>query len=328
MPIESVDNDRGALTLSVVADFPVSVQRLWDAYADPRQIERLWGPPMWPATFARHDFFPGGRSAYVMTGPEGEESRGYWEFLRVDAHRGFEVLDGFSHSDGSPNTELPTTRMVFDFDSTDSGSRLTTTSHFGSAEQLDQLLDMGMEEGLREAMAQIDDVVADSRTFAAEMPAEARILGDTTVRIGRVVRGTPEAIWAAHHDPDLVARWMTGPDGWSMPVCETATQVGANYRYVWRNDADGASFQSTGEVLEMAEPHRVVFTERMEGDMIPEGAPGTLNEVTFTALEGGTLVVVVVTYPDAQTRDAVLGTGMVEGMEQSYARLETDVLDS
>ncbi|MCZ7630780.1 MAG: SRPBCC domain-containing protein [Microthrixaceae bacterium] len=177
-------------------------------------------------------------------------------------------------------------------------------------------------------MAQIDDVVADSRTFAAEMPAEARILGDTTVRIGRVVRGTPEAIWAAHHDPDLVARWMTGPDGWSMPVCETATQVGANYRYVWRNDADGASFQSTGEVLEMAEPHRVVFTERMEGDMIPEGAPGTLNEVTFTALEGGTLVVVVVTYPDAQTRDAVLRNrdGRRHGAE--LWRLETDVLDS
>ena len=77
MPITSVDKDLDALTLTVVADFPVPVRRLWDAYADPRQIERFWGPVGWPATFTRHDMAPGGRSAYYMTGPDGERSGGF-----------------------------------------------------------------------------------------------------------------------------------------------------------------------------------------------------------------------------------------------------------
>lgn len=328
MPITSIDKDPVALTMTVVADFPVSVERLWDAYADPRQLERFWGPPQWPATFERHDFFPGGRSAYVMTGPDGETSGGYWEFLGVDNRRGFEVLDGFSRPDGSPNTDMPTTRMVFAFDATEAGSRVTTTTFFDTAGHLEQLVEMGMEEGLRLAMGQIDDVVADLRAFAADLPAAAQILDDTTVRISRVIRGSVEQVWAAHHDPDLVAQWMLGPDGWSMPVCETATEVGATYRYVWRNDADDTTFFSTGEVTEISEPNRVVFTERMEGDMIPEGAPGTTNESTFTPVEGGTLLVLVVTYPDAETRDMVLGTGMVDGMEQSYQRMERVALSA
>lgn len=326
MPITSVDKDPVTLTMTVVADFPVSAERLWDAYADPRQIERFWGPPTWPATFGRHDFFTGGRSAYAMVGPDGESSRGYWEFLRVEPHRSFEVLDGFCLPDGTPNTEMPTMRIVFDFGTTATGSRLTTTTFFSSAEQLEQLVDMGMEEGMRQAMGQIDDVVADLRTFAAELPAAAQVLDDTTVRVARVIRGTVEQVWTAHHDPALVSRWMLGPDGWSMPICETATEVGATYRYVWRNDDDATSFESTGELAEVSAPHRAVTTERMAGDMIPDGAPDTVNEMTLTPVAGGTLVTLVITYPDAETRDAVLGTGMVGGMELGYRRLEDIVL--
>ena len=73
MPITAVDRDPNALTLTITADFPVSRQRLWDAYADPRQLEKFWGPPGWPATFSRHDFTPGGFSHYYMTGPDGEK---------------------------------------------------------------------------------------------------------------------------------------------------------------------------------------------------------------------------------------------------------------
>lgn len=322
MPITSVDKDAATLTMTVVAEFPVPIERLWDAYADPRQLERFWGPPEWPATFSRHDFFPGGRSAYMMTGPDGDTSGGYWEFLHIEPCKSFEVLDGFSHPDGSPNAEMPTMRMVFTFDSTETGSKMTTTTFFDSPEHLEQLIEMGMEEGMRLAMGQMDEVVAQLRALSADIAAEAQILSDTTVRISRVIGGTVEQVWRAHHDPQLVARWMLGPDGWSMPICEIATEVGAKYRYVWRNDSEGMTFSSTGEVLEISAPHRVVFTEQMEGEMIPEGAPATTNESTFTPVDGGTLIVMVIKYPDAQTRDIVLGTGMVDGMEQSYQRME------
>ena len=330
MPITSVHKDPDTLTMTVVADFAAPLQRLWDAYADPREIERFWGPPTYPATFTRHDMFPGGRSAYTMVGPEGEVSRGYWEFLDVKEPRSFEVRDGFCHPDGTPNTDMPSMRMTFEFEETGSGSRLTTTTFFNSLEQLEQLVNMGMEEGMRAAMGQIDAVLEDLRSFAADLPAGAQLIGDTQVRVSRVVRGTVDQVWTAHHDPALVRQWMLGPDGWSMPTCETATEVGQSYRFVWQEDGsptdETASFGSTGELLEVAAPHRSVTTERMHGDGIPDDAPATLNELTLTPVEGGTLVSTVITYPDAAIRDIVLGTGMVGGMETSYTRLEETVL--
>lgn len=326
MPITSVHKDSEALTMTVAADFAAPLQRLWDAYADPRQLEKFWGPPAYPATFTRHDMFPGGRSAYAMVGPEGDVSRGYWEFLDVTAPHSFEVRDGFCHPDGTPNTEMPSLRMTFEFEVTESGSRLTTTSFFNTIEELQQLLNMGMEEGMSQAMGQIDAVLEDLRSFAADLPAAAQILGDTTVRVSRVIRGTVEQVWAAHNDPALLSQWLLGPDGWTMPTCETATEVGQTYRYVWQEDGSGRSFGSTGELLEVAAPYRAVTTERMYGDGIPNDAGGTLNEMTLTPVEDGTLLGIVITYPDARTRDIVLGTGMVSGMETSYARLERTLL--
>jgi uncharacterized protein YndB with AHSA1/START domain len=326
MPVTSVTKEPEALTMTVVADFGVSVQRLWDAYADPRQLERFWGPPTYPASFTRHDFHPGGRSAYTMTGPDGDTSSGYWEFLSVDAPRRFEVLDGFAHPDGTPNPDMPTMRMEFEFDATDDGSRLTTTTYFTDTDSFGKLLEMGMEEGMLEAMGQIDDVLADLRTFAAELPAAAKILDDTTIRVARVVRGTVDQVWAAYHEPDQVRRWMLGPDGWSMPECSTGNEVGATYRYVWRNDADGRTFSSRGEILEFDPPRRSRFTEEMTGDGIPADAPGTVNDLTLTPVDGGTLVTFVITFANIAARDAVLEIGMVDGMETSYRRLESTIL--
>ena len=100
MPITSVEKDLDELTMTVVADFAATRERLWEAYTDPRQIEKFWGPVEWPATFTRHDVFVGGRSSYVMTGPDGESSAGFWEFLAVDDGKFFEVRDGFADDDG------------------------------------------------------------------------------------------------------------------------------------------------------------------------------------------------------------------------------------
>lgn len=160
MPIVDIEKDTNALTMTVTAQFAAPVERVWAAYADPRQIERFWGPPEWPATFERHDFAVGGRSEYVMKGPDGEQSRGYWEFTRVDAPRAFEVTDGFLGPDGKPAPDMPTMRMRFAFEPHAGGTRMTTVTAFPSTEALDQLLDMGMEEGMKAAMGQIDDVLA------------------------------------------------------------------------------------------------------------------------------------------------------------------------
>jgi len=322
MPVTSVTKDPEQLTLTVVADFPVSQQRLWDAYADPRQLERFWGPVEWPARFSRHDMFAGGRSIYTMTGPDDETSTGSWAFLTVDAPRFFEVEDGFAHDDGMPNDNLPNMRMTFAFEGTDAGSRVTMTTHFGSVDDMRTVVDMGMEEGLRSAASQMDAVITDLASFAASLPAAADILSDTQVRVARVIRGSAAQVWQAHHEPALLQRWLLGPDGWTMPVCEVAASVGESYRYEWQKVDGPEHFGFVGELVESSAPHREVTTEQMIG----LDAPGTTNEMTLTPVEGGTLLSVVITYPNAEVRDMVLATGMTSGMETSYARLETAVL--
>lgn len=319
MPITSVDQDPQALTLTVVADFRAPLQRLWNAYADPRQLEQFWGPPQWPATFTRHDLAVGGRSNYHMTGPDGDASHGYWEFLAVEAPYAFEVKDGFALPDGTPNSELPSMRVRFVFEATDEGSRLVTTTYFNSLEELEQLLEMGMREGLEAAMGQIDDVLADLASFAASRATDTQLLDETRVRISRVIRGDVSQVWRAHNDESLMRQWLLGPDGWTMPVCELAHDIGDSFTYEWENAADGSRFGFTGELLEELPPHRAVTTERMLGT----DGPTTVNEMTLTSVEGGTLLSLVITYPDQATRDQILATGMTEGMETSYARLES-----
>lgn len=324
MPVTSVDKDLEKLTMTIVADFTAPVRRLWDAYADPRQLEKFWGPPQWPATFTRHDLIPGGLSQYYMTGPDGERSSGYWEFLSVQEGQSFEVLDGFTNPDGTPNTNMPSMRMEFTFEETETGSRLLTTSYFTSLEQLEQLLEMGMEEGAKSAMGQIDTVLNDLCTFALDRPTEAQLLNDTQARISRIIRGTPQQIWEAQHDPALLARWNSGPDGWSLTDCTVATVPGEHHRYAYApNDGvEGEAFALTGELLSTEPPHREVFLETMEG--VP-GAP-THIEQTLTPVDGGTLLVLVITYESRELRDMILGTGMADGMEISYARMESEVL--
>lgn len=322
MPITSLQSDTETLTVTIVADYPVPVARLWSAYADPRQLERFWGPAEWPATFTRHDMAVGGESHYVMRGPDGGESRGFFRFVAVEPMRRLEMEDGFANPDGSQNTELPGMRMVFHFEPTATGSRFTSVTTFPSLEAMESLVQMGMLEGTRSAMSQIDAVLADLTTFAASRPTDAQLLSDTEVRVSRVIRGSVAQVWRAHHEPALMQRWLLGPDGWTMPVCQVATRVGERYRYEWAS-ADGAErFGFEGELLEHAAPYRSVTTEQMSGT---EG-PVTRNELTLTEVPDGTLVSLLITYPSKELRDMILGSGMTTGMETSYARLERDVL--
>lgn len=324
MPITSVTSNAEALTLTVVGDYPVPVKRLWEAWADPRQLEQFWGPETWPATFTRHDMAPGGRSHYYMTGPDGTRAGGWWRFLAVEPGRVIEVEDGFADQDGRPDESLPTTRMVVRFEETSTGSRFTGVTHFQGVEAMQQVLEMGMVEGMKSALGKMDRVLADLASFATGRATEAQILSDTQVRVSRVIRGPVEQVWQAHHDADLLQRWLLGPDGWTMPVCETTSEIGGSYRYEWEMEDGSQRFGFEGELLESEPPRRAVTTERMIG---MEG-PGTVNELTLTEHEAGTLLTLVITYPSVELRDMILGTGMTDGMERSYERLESDVLSA
>jgi uncharacterized protein YndB with AHSA1/START domain len=322
MPITSVSSDANALTLTVIGEYAVTVERLWDSYADPRQLERFWGPVEWPATFTRHDMAVGGHSHYYMSGPDGAKSAGWFRFLSVNPTRSFEVEDGFADETGAPNTRMPTMRITFRFEPTASGSRITTVTNFTSVEAMEELLKMGMMDGMKSAMSQIDAVLADLASFAVTRATEAQLLSDTQVRVSRIIRGTVDQVWRAHHEPALLQRWLLGPDGWSMPVCDVATKIGDRYRYEWENTDGSQRFGFEGELLESDAPYRAVTTEQMIG----MDGPSVRNELALVPVQGGTLMSLVITYPNKEVRDMILGTGMTTGMETSYARLEREVL--
>jgi uncharacterized protein YndB with AHSA1/START domain len=155
MPVTSVTKDPEALTLTLVADFPVPQRRLWEAWADPRQLERFWGPPFAPATFTHHDFRAGGRAEYFLTGPDGEKWSGAWKFTAVNPIDSFEADDG---EDNAEDGDLPMS-MTFAFEATPTGSRMISVTRFSSVEAMEQTIP-GMEQGLRAAMPQLDEVLA------------------------------------------------------------------------------------------------------------------------------------------------------------------------
>lgn len=160
MPVTDVRKDTDALTLTVDARYDAPIERVWQLWADPRQLERWWGPPTHPATVESHDLTPGGRVTYAMTSPEGERYPGYWDVLDVDAPRRFEVRDGFAEQDGTPSEEMPRVDMAVQLDEAEAGgTQVQIVSTFPSQEAMQQLVEMGMEEGLIAAMGQIEPLL-------------------------------------------------------------------------------------------------------------------------------------------------------------------------
>jgi uncharacterized protein YndB with AHSA1/START domain len=161
MSITDLDTDLDNLTLTLIADFDAPIEKVWELWADPRKLERWWGPPSHPATFEKHDLSAGGEVTYFMTGPEGDTHRGWWRIESVEPPRSLELTDGFADEDGNPNDDLPTTQMAMELTEHDGGTRMTMRSRFPSREQMQELVDMGMTEGLREAVGQMDAILAE-----------------------------------------------------------------------------------------------------------------------------------------------------------------------
>lgn len=160
MTVISTEKDTEALTLTFVAEFDAAVERVWRIWEDPRQLERWWGPPTYPATFERHDFTAGGGSTYFMTGPEGDTPHGWWRIVAIDAPHRLEFEDGFADEHGVPVANSDPGHCVVTLEPTGTGTRMVVVNRFASAEQLEQMLSMGMEEGMRQAMGQIDKLLA------------------------------------------------------------------------------------------------------------------------------------------------------------------------
>ncbi len=141
---------------------------------------------------------------------------------------------------------------------------------------------------------------------------------DFEVVCTRVFDAPARLVFDCHTRPQLVSRWLLGPPGWSMPVCEIDLSVGGRFRYVWRNDETGKEFCVIGSYREIAAPTRIVHLETFEGEDMPEALVTTL----FAEANGRTTMTLTISYPSRAVRDTALATGMTGGMAQSYDRLD------
>ena len=155
--------------------------------------------------------------------------------------------------------------------------------------------------------------------------AQVTLPSEREVKVTRSFRAPRTLVYKAYTEPKLVQRWLLGPPGWSMPVCEMDVRVGGKFRWRWRNDKDGSEFGFTGTYREVQPPSRIVNTEGYDPGTVGGGYPGedAIITVTFTEDAGVTTLTTLMDFGSKEARDAAVATGMTDGMEQSYRLLDT-----
>jgi uncharacterized protein YndB with AHSA1/START domain len=161
MTVTDVRKDPTALTMTIASEWDAPIARVWQLWADPRKLERWWGPPTYPATVVEHELHPGGKVSYFMTGPDGDQMHGWWKVAAVDEPHRLDLEDGFADTEGNPNESMPTMKFTVTLSELPSGStRMVIETQFPSREAMDQMTEMGMEEGMAAAMGQIEAILA------------------------------------------------------------------------------------------------------------------------------------------------------------------------
>ncbi len=161
MAVTDIHKDPTALTMTIASEWDAPIARVWQLWADPRKLERWWGPPTYPATVVEHDLRPGGAVNYYMTGPQGDQHHGWWKVLAVEEPHHLRLEDGFADADGKPNDSMPITLSTVTIAELSSDrTRMVIESKFPSSEAMTQLIEMGMDEGMAAAMGQIEAILA------------------------------------------------------------------------------------------------------------------------------------------------------------------------
>ena len=160
MTVTAINKDSENLTMSFTAEFDATPERVWQLWEDPRLFEKWWGPPEYPATVVHHEFTPGGKVRYYMTGPDGEQYHGWSQFIEIDPPTSLEFGDGFLDDDGNEVEGMPTMTSRVDITEVDSGTQMVITTTFPSLDAMNQLIEMGAEEGMKGSLSQVDDLLA------------------------------------------------------------------------------------------------------------------------------------------------------------------------
>jgi uncharacterized protein YndB with AHSA1/START domain len=140
---------------------------------------------------------------------------------------------------------------------------------------------------------------------------------DREIQVTRVFDAPRALVFEAFTKPELVKRWLLGPPGWTMPICEIDLKVGGAYRYLWHNDSDGREMGLSGVFREIVAPKLLVATENPTWH-----ASEALDTTTFVEEGSATRMTITVLYESTEVRDVALKSGMDRGMAMSYDRVE------
>jgi uncharacterized protein YndB with AHSA1/START domain len=163
MTVIAVEKDPDRLVLVLTNEFEAEPERVWQLWANPRLLEKWWGPPGYPATFVEHDLSAGGHAHYFMTGPEGEKYHGLWKVVAAEQPSRIEIRDRFATEDGKPDESLPESGFEVRITAVDGAAertRMVIDSSFGSVADMEKILEMGAEEGMKQSFGQIDALLA------------------------------------------------------------------------------------------------------------------------------------------------------------------------
>jgi uncharacterized protein YndB with AHSA1/START domain len=157
--VTSVRTDYDELSIVLIAEFDAPIDQVWELWSDPRQLERWWGPPGYPATVDKHALTPGGEVTYFMTGPEGDKHRGMWRVTSVDPPTSLEFTDAFASADGRPLADTPVSEISVRLVEREAGTRMEMRMSFESREDMERIVELGTVDGLRGAVGQMDGLL-------------------------------------------------------------------------------------------------------------------------------------------------------------------------
>lgn len=296
---------RGDRELVATRWFDASPDLLFACWTQPNLIRQwLLGPDGWNMPECEVDLRVGGAYAYSWSHGDGRSMRMSGRFLEIDAPSRMVSTQLFD-DDWTGGEVTVTVEMLPER----GGTLIRETSVYASAEARAGALATGMASGMETSFQRIEAITQPETS-------QVRIENGTDVIVWRMFDAPPKTVFAAHTQPALVRRWLNGPDGWTMTGCDIDLKVGRTYRYAWEKDAGEGGFAFVGTFHEIEPPHRLVHSESMEGM-----AGESLVTSTFEARGDKTLLTVRMHFDSPETCQAAVSTGMTDGMETSYARL-------
>jgi uncharacterized protein YndB with AHSA1/START domain len=325
MPNKTDAKSEFDLTITRLIDAPRAL--VWQAWTNPELFKKWWAPKPFTTPECEIDVRPGGVFRTLMRGPDGTDYPGTGVFLEVVEHERVVFTNALEL--GWRPSAHPFFTAIFTMEDENGQTRYSARALHKDDADRRKHEEMGFHDGWVTCMKQLAQLAESLKCPTSSAPSSptsnrSRKLKITTPSDREIVMTrnfeAPRAlVWDALTKPELLKRWLFGPDGWSMTVCEIDLRVGGEYRYVWKKMPSGHEMGMGGVYREIVKPERIVSTEKFDDAWYAGEALGT---AVLTERVGQTTLTTTMYYESKQVRDNVLKSPMEEGLEMGYARLE------